>query len=271
VSDSTIGVIGGGIIGLAVARRLLETRPGIGVTVLEKEGRLAAHQTGRSSGVIHAGVYYAPGSLKARLCRRGVGLMRAFCDRHGIPVESCGKVLVALDRDEQARLEALYERAVQNGVPGARLVSAGELKEIEPHVVGVAALHSPETAIVSFATVASALAAEIETLGGTVATRREVTGLAQRRDSVVVTTGVGDYAFDEVVICGGLHGDRLARLAGDGDDPRIVPFRGEYYLLRPERRDLVHGLVYPVAIADVMSSGGTPSRRFAGRAFAGWH
>jgi (S)-2-hydroxyglutarate dehydrogenase len=242
-----IGVIGGGILGAAVARHLLMVRPDDEVMVLEKEDRLGAHQTGRNSGVVHAGLYYVPGSLKARLCRRGVGLLREFCAEHGLTYRQCGKVVVALDETERGRLDRIHERALANGVPGVRLLGPEEMREIEPHVRGVAGLHSPQTAIVDFAAVARRLAADAEARGGTIKTGWEVTGIRQDARGVEVASAAGErLAFDRVIVCAGLHTDRVARLAGDGDDPRIVPFRGEYYLLRPERRELVRGLVYPV-------------------------
>ncbi len=237
-------VVGGGIIGAAVAARLQVVDPGAEVTVWEKEPALAAHQTGRNSGVVHAGLYYEPGSLKAQLCRRGVGLLKTFCAEEQIAYDECGKVLVALDATEESRLGAIEERARANGVPGVRRIDAAELRELEPHVRGVAGLHSPTTAIVDFAAVTRALAGRVEARGGTVRLGVECTALArgagrrrrQRRPR----------RFDRVVLCGGLQSDRLAMLAGGDRDPRIVPFRGEYYLLRPERRSLVNGLVYPV-------------------------
>ena len=239
-------MVGGGIIGTAVARRLTEVLPDASVTVLEKEHELAAHQTGHNSGVVHAGLYYEPGSLKARLCRRGMTLLKEFCAERGLPYDECGKVLVALDDVERGRLDAIEDRARRNGVPDVRRLTADELREVEPHVRGVAGLHSPSTAITDFAAVTRALAADAETAGATVRLGVRVTGLAAKADEVVVTGDGVDEAFDHVIVCAGLQADRLAVLAGDDPDPRIVPFRGEYHLLRAERRDLVRGLVYPV-------------------------
>ncbi len=236
-------VVGGGIIGAAVAARLQVVDPDAEVTVWEKESALATHQTGRNSGVVHAGLYYEPGSLKAQLCRRGVGLLKAFCAEHAIAYEECGKVLVALDAADEARLGAIEERALANGVPGVRRLDAGGLRELEPHVRGVAGLHSPSTAIVDFAAVTRALAGGIEIGGGTVRLGVECTALREVRDGVVANDA---EKFDRVVLCGGLQSDRLAVLAGDKPEPRIASFRGDYYLLRPERRSLVKGLVYPV-------------------------
>ena len=247
MSGSRIAVVGGGIIGAAVARRILQVDPGATVTLLEKESALARHQTGHNSGVVHAGLYYTPGSLKARLCRSGVELLREFCAEHDLTYDQCGKVLVALDDPERLRLEGIRERAEANGVPRIRTLGAGELREIEPHVRGIAGLHSPSTAIVDYVAVTRALAADAVAAGARVRTGFEVTGLRQQRDEVVVTGADGQgEVFDHVVLCAGLQADRVAALAGDDDDPRIVPFRGEYYLLRPERRGLVRGLVYPV-------------------------
>ncbi len=240
-------VVGGGIIGTAVARRLLARAPDAVVTVLEKEDRLAAHQTGRNSGVVHAGLYYEPGSLKATLCRRGVSLLREFCAEKGLPYEEIGKVLVALDGAEEERLGAIAERARANGVPGVRVIDRAELHELEPHVAGIAALHSPTTAIVDYVAVTEQLAEEARKAGATVRTGFEVAGLRSTGGEVVVTSTAGEeVVVDRVVLCSGLQVDRLARLAGDDDAPRIVPFRGEYYALRPDKRALVNGLVYPV-------------------------
>ncbi len=239
-------MVGGGIIGTAVARRLTEVLPDASVTVLEKEHELAAHQTGHNSGVVHAGLYYEPGSLKARLCRRGMTLLKEFCAERGLPYDECGKVLVALDDVERGRLDAIEDRARRNGVPDVRRLTADELREVEPHVRGVAGLHSPSTAITDFAAVTRALAADAVAAGASVRYGIRVTGLTTSAGEVVVTGNDFGEAFEHVVVCAGLQADRLAVLAGDDPDPRIVPFRGEYHLLRAERRELVRGLVYPV-------------------------
>ncbi|SNR55617.1 L-2-hydroxyglutarate oxidase [Blastococcus mobilis] len=251
MSVSRYAVVGGGIIGTAVARRLLQLRPDAQVTLLEKEDHLAAHQTGRNSGVVHAGLYYEPGSLKALLCRRGVGLLKDFCAEQGLAYDEVGKVLVALDAEEQQRLAAIAERARANGVPGIRIIDRAELKELEPHVTGIAGLHSPTTAIVDYAGITRALAADAEARGATIRTGFTVTGLDHTTggpvEEVVVREASGEeIVVDEVVLCAGLQVDRLAELAGDVHAPRIVPFRGEYYALVPEKRSLVNRLVYPV-------------------------
>jgi (S)-2-hydroxyglutarate dehydrogenase len=245
-----IAVVGGGILGVAVAREILRRDPEADVTLFEKEDRLASHQTGRNSGVVHAGLYYDPGSNKAVLCRRGVGLLEEFCQQRGIRRIACGKVLVALDEVELARLENIKERALANSVPGVRIIGSDELRELEPHVRGVAALHSPCTSIVDFAEVTQALAADATADGAKILLGHEVVGLRTSSTEVVVTArsagGFAESAFDRIVVCGGLQSDRLAELAGDGPDPVIMPFRGEYYALKPDRRSLVNGLVYPV-------------------------
>ena len=245
-----IAVVGGGIVGVAVARELLKRRPDADVTLFEKEDRLASHQTGRNSGVVHAGLYYEPGSQKAVLCRRGVGLLEEFCEQRGIRRIACGKVLVALDEVERARLDSIRQRALANGVPGVAIIGPEQLRELEPHVRGIAALHSPSTSIVDYGEVTRALAADAVADGAKLMLGHEVVGLRTSGAEVVVTArSAGDSAetaFDRIVVCGGLQSDRLAELAGDEPDPVIMPFRGEYYALKPERRNLVNGLVYPV-------------------------
>lgn len=239
-------VIGGGIIGLAVARELLHRMDGVEVTLFEKESRVAAHQTGHNSGVVHAGLYYPPGSLKARLCRRGVTLLQQYAENKGVAYEECGKVVVAHDSSEVARMDAIFDRAVANGVPGIRKVPGEEIPEIEPHARGVAAVHSPHTAIIDYVAVAEALAADIAAAGGRVLLGREVVGLDNRTAETVVTTRQGSEAFDLVVTCAGLQSDRVALMSGEPRSPRVVPFFGDYFLLEPERSSLVKGLIYPV-------------------------
>ncbi|MGV0744792.1 L-2-hydroxyglutarate oxidase [Mycolicibacterium sp. XJ870] len=245
-----VAVVGGGIVGVAVAREFLNRQPDAEVTVFEKEDRLASHQTGRNSGVVHAGLYYQPGSAKALLCRRGVGLLEDYCAQRGIRRIACGKVLVALDDVERSRLADIEDRARANGVPGIRVIGPAELRELEPHVRGVAALHSPSTSIVDFAEVTQALAADAVGVGAKILLGHEVVGMRARGAEVVITSrtsgGTDEDAFDQVIACGGLQSDRLAEMAGDGPDPVIMPFRGEYYALKPQRRSLVNGLVYPV-------------------------
>ena len=232
-------VIGAGIIGLATAREL--TLRGHEVVVLEKEDAVARHQSSHNSGVVHAGIYYPPGSLKARLCTRGRALLKEYCEEHAIPYVECGKVVVATDESQVPALRELEARATANAVPGPRWLDRAALKEIEPHAGGVAALHSPRTAIVDFAQVARSLAADLDVRLGC-----EVTGFRQDAGGVTVAATGGEVHADRVVVCAGLQSDRVARLAGDTDGPAIVAFRGEYWQLVPDRRHLVRGLIYPV-------------------------
>ncbi len=241
-----VAIVGAGIVGLATARALLERAPRARLAVLEKEAGVARHQTGHNSGVIHSGVYYRPGSAKARLCVEGARLVAEFAAAHGIRVERCGKVIVATEAAELPRLRALHERGTANGVPWLALLDAARLREIEPHAAGLGALHSPTTAIVDFAEVAAALARELADRGVLLQTGAAVTGIARADGGLVLETARGLVRARGLVNCAGLHADRVARLAGAVPDVRIVPFRGEYYLLRPERRDLVRGLIYPV-------------------------
>ncbi|MGH3001696.1 MAG: L-2-hydroxyglutarate oxidase [Gaiellaceae bacterium] len=241
-----IGVVGAGIIGLAVARRVTELRPGAAVTVLEKEREVARHQTGHSSGVVHAGIYYAPGSAKARLCRRGVELLRPYCEQRGLPWNECGKLVVAVDRGEVERLVELRRRATANGVPGLRWLEGDALREVEPRAAGVAGLHSPTTAVTDYRAIARAFAEDVRAAGGEIALDAEVTAIRVDGGQARVEAGGGSYGFDLLVLCAGLQSDRVARLAGDDREPAIVPFRGEYYRLAPGREDLIRGLLYPV-------------------------
>lgn len=246
MSTGTIGVVGGGIVGLAVARELARRRPGATVVVLEKERQLAVHQTGHNSGVVHAGIYYRPGSLKAELCTRGRALMRDYCAEHAIAYDECGKLVVAVDETELSRFEALARTARENGVPGLRRLDGEAIREVEPHAAGLAALHSPRTAITDYVAVAEALAREVVAAGGAVHLGAEVTGIEWVAGGIDVRTADGRHRVDRLVVCGGLQSDRLGRLAGGPAAPRIVPFRGEYMRVAPAKEDLVRGMVYPV-------------------------
>ena len=234
-------IVGAGIIGLATARDITRRRPDADVTVVDKEAAVATHQTSHNSGVVHAGVYYEPGSLKARLCSRGRGMLKEFCAAEGLDYVECGKVVVAGREEELPALRRIEARATANGVPGLKWLGASELAEIEPHAAGVAALHSPHTAIVSFARIADRLAAGLD-----VRLRFPVTSIGTEGREIVVSGPAGELHADWVVVCAGLQSDRVARLAGDGASPAIVPFRGEYWRLRAEREHLVRGLIYPV-------------------------
>jgi L-2-hydroxyglutarate oxidase LhgO len=241
-----IALIGGGIVGLATARALLEAVPGLRLLILEKEARLGAHQTGHNSGVIHSGIYYRPGSYKARLCVAGARLMRELCAAEGIPVLRCGKVIVATSEAELPRLSALYERGVQNGVPGLSLIGPEALREIEPHASALRAIHSPETASVDFVAVLHALARRLQAAGAELRLGAKVTAIASLPEGYEIATPERDHLARHIINCAGLHSDRIAWLCGAAPDLQIIPFRGEYYLLKPERRDLVRGLIYPV-------------------------
>ncbi|MFJ2993712.1 L-2-hydroxyglutarate oxidase [Pandoraea sp. NPDC087047] len=238
-------VIGGGIVGLATAMKLLEAEPGASLVLLEKENTLGAHQTGHNSGVIHAGIYYTPGSLKAELCRRGVKETKAFCDEHGIPYENCGKLIVATNELEVSRLEALETRAQQNGI-GVKRLGAKALREREPNIAGVEAIFVRETAIVDYLAVCKAMARVVVSRGGQVVTGAKVEAIAEEAGSVVVDTGDALYQARKLVACAGLQSDRIARMAGLHATHQIIPFRGEYYRLPERRNDIVQHLIYPV-------------------------
>ncbi|WP_329086827.1 MULTISPECIES: L-2-hydroxyglutarate oxidase [unclassified Streptosporangium] len=240
-----VGIVGAGIVGLAVARETALTY-GATVTVLDKEDRVGAHQTGHNSGVVHAGIYYRPGSLKARLCREGVALLRQYCAEHRIPYDEVGKLVVASTGPERPELRRIAERARANGVPGIAELDALALREIEPHAVGVGAVHSPHTAIVDFPAVARRLALDVEESGGSVLLSHPVRAVRETASGVSVTAGERTLDFDRVIVCAGLGTDTVARMAGIPGDVRIVPFRGEYYALAGEAKNLVRGLVYPV-------------------------
>jgi len=246
MADETIGIVGAGIVGLATGRHIALRRPGTRVVVLEKESRVAVHQTGHNSGVVHAGIYYPPGSLKAGLTVRGVALLREYCQDRGLPYEEIGKLVVAVRPDELGRMENLYERARNNHVPELRTVSKEEIKEIEPHAGGLAALHSPRTAITDYPAIAREFAKDIEAAGGEVRLGFPVASITRVPGGIEVASGQEAVRVDRLVLCAGLRSDSVARLAQDSEEPRIVPFRGEYMLLRPERAHLVRGLVYPV-------------------------
>ena len=239
-------IIGGGIVGLATAYRLLQRSPDAAVTVLEKEDGVGRHQTGNNSGVLHCGLYYKPGSVKARLAVNGIRQMVAFCQENDIPHEICGKLVVAADNEELPRLDDLFDRGRKNGLEGLRKLSREEMLEIEPHVGGVAALRVPQEGIVDYHKVCAALVGKIEAMNGRVITGARVTSLRQTTLGWLARTTAGDYEADFVINCAGLHSDRVSELAGKRREVRIVPFRGEYYKIRPERQSLVRNLIYPV-------------------------
>jgi len=238
-------IIGGGIVGLSVAWAILERKPDIRLTVLEKEDDWAQHQTGRNSGVIHSGIYYKPGSLKAKLCREGNRRLVEFCDLYDVPYEACGKVIAATTASELPLLEKLYGRGIANRL-AVRKLAASEMKEIEPHVSCLAGIHVPSTGIVDFAAVCRKLAQLIAARGGQLRLGTKVLGLCTNEKRTVLETSQGAFAARWIINCAGLYSDRIARLAGTQPGARIVPFRGEYYEVKPESRRLVRNLIYPV-------------------------
>jgi L-2-hydroxyglutarate oxidase len=243
-------VIGGGIVGLAAAMELVRKRPGASLLLLEKEGRLAAHQTGHNSGVIHSGIYYTPGSLKADLCRRGARATKEFCAEQGIRFEVCGKLLVATNTAEAARLGALNERAQINRIEAERL-DAAELRQREPHITGVAALFIPSTGIVDYKQVAEAMAGLIRSAGGEITCGICVDSIRESADEVAISAGERRWTAKQLIVCGGLQSDRLAKMAGLAIEHQIVPFRGEYYQLPESRNGLIRHLIYPVPDPDL--------------------
>lgn len=241
-----IGIIGGGIVGVALAREL--AMRGLGeVTVFEKERRLAEHQTGRNSGVVHAGLYYQPGSLKAELCAVGRVAIREFCEEKRLPYREIGKLVVAVDESELPALAEIERRSIANGVPDlARIDDAARLREIEPHVAGVAAVHSPHTATVDYVEITEAMAQDVRAAGGGIRLGQEVIALDLEHGRVRLRTETSEHVFDRVTACAGLQSDVVARMVGADPSPKILPFRGEYWALAPERTHLVNGMIYPV-------------------------
>jgi len=239
-------IVGGGIVGLATVLRILEAKPGAKLLLLEKEDSLGLHQTGHNSGVLHAGLYYKPGSLKAKLAVEGLRGMAAFCQTHKVRHEQCGKIVVATEPNELRRLEKLMERGVANGLKGLRKLSAEEIREIEPHAAGLAAIHVPEEGIVDYAGVVEAMAKEIKNLGAEIITGERVERLKGAGGIWRVATSNQTYETKQVVACAGLHSDRIVSRSGMKASAKIMPFRGEYYMIRKERQSLVRNLIYPV-------------------------
>ena len=249
--ETDLVVVGAGIVGLAVAREAALRHHGLAVAVLEREPVICAHQTSHSSGVIHAGIYYAPGSLKARLCVEGAAELYSYCDERGIPARRSGKLIVATGESELPRLDELERRGAANGVPGLRRLAAGELSEVEPHVTGIAGLHSPATGLVDFARVAAGYAEDLARAGGSVTTGCAVDGVTEREGTATVVHRLGTTRARVVAVCAGAWSDRVATAAGAPPEPRIVPFRGGYLRLRPERAHLVRANIYPVPDPDL--------------------
>lgn len=242
---SDVLIVGGGIVGLATAYALSQRYPNQRITVLEKEGSLAFHQTGRNSGVLHSGIYYKPGSLKSRNCRTGKQMMEAFCKAHDIPYRLCGKVIVALDESELPAMHMIYERGQANGVT-CKIIGRERLLELEPHVNGIQAIHVPESGIVDYRQVCEKMAELLRAEGHTIVLSAQVTAVEERPEEVIVETTQGDFSGKYLVNCAGLHSDRVTQM-GTGEAPaRIIPFRGEYYELKPDAWHLCNALIYPV-------------------------
>jgi (S)-2-hydroxyglutarate dehydrogenase len=239
-------VVGGGILGLATAHRLLDAKPNLKVLLIEKEPRLAAHQTGNNSGVLHAGLYYKPGSVKAQCAVQGLQQMLAFCRTHGIKHEQCGKIVVATSEDELPRLEGLWERGTANGLQGLRKLTAEQIREIEPHAAGLAAIHVPQEGIVDYPAVCEKYAELIRKAGGEIRLNTKLLKLRETATGWMAETSAGEFQAKFVITCGGLHADRLVKAAGQKPAAKIVPFRGEYYQIKKERQFLVRNLIYPV-------------------------
>jgi (S)-2-hydroxyglutarate dehydrogenase len=239
-------IVGGGIVGLATAFQLLTRKPDLRLVLLEKESELGAHQTGHNSGVLHAGLYYAPGSRKALLCHEGKAAVQRFAEEHDIPFELCGKLVVALDASELERLADIKKRATANGVEGLEEVGRERIDEIEPHAAGIRALWSPRSGIIDFRRVALAYAGEVRARGGEILTGQKVVSIRDGGNERVVQTVSATFTTRDLISCAGLYSDRVAAMTGDAGNERIVPFRGDYYTLKPAARRLVRGLLYPV-------------------------
>jgi len=266
-----VAIVGGGIVGLATAYRLVERLPRLRVVILEKEAEVALHQTGQNSGVVHAGIYYAPGSLKAQLCREGKVDLEAFAGRHGIPLEHCGKLIIALSEAELPALKRLRERATANAVPGLEDVGPERIREIEPHTAGVRGLWSPTTGIIDFRRVALAIADDVAARGVSIVTDARVLAIRSGGSRRVIETTKGAVEARVVITCAGLQSDRVAAMTGraDRDAPKIVPFRGDYYSLVPGARSLVRGLLYPIPDPRFPFLGVHFTRRIDGAVWAG--
>ncbi|MGH9081556.1 MAG: L-2-hydroxyglutarate oxidase [Acidimicrobiales bacterium] len=262
-------VIGAGILGLATARELLLNRPATRLLVVEKESRIAAHQTGHNSGVLHAGLYYPPGSLKARLCRSGKAMLESFADEHDIAVERCGKLVIATNQIELGALDELRRRGDANGVPGLQMLGPEGIRDIEPHAVGLRALWSPSTAIIDYVAVAGALADDVTASGGTIRLDAEVTGISWGSGLLQLRIGSQTVASRNVISCAGLHADRVARMTGAAASETMVPFRGRYFMLSPSARKLVRGLIYPVPDPQFPFLGIHLTRRIDGEVLVG--
>lgn len=262
-------IIGGGIVGLATALRILEQKPGCTIVVLEKENDIAAHQTGNNSGVIHSGLYYKPGSLKAENCIQGYHMLIHFCKENNIPYELCGKVVVAIKEEEIPALETLYQRGVANGLSGMKYLTAAQIREYEPHCTGVKGIFIPQTGIVDYKEVCRKMAEKFVSLGGHIHTGKKVIGVKPSDQETLVRCEDAEYRAHLMINCAGLYCDAIAKMAGQNLDVRIVPFRGEYYALKPEKAHLVKNLIYPVPDSNFPFLGVHFTRRITGEIEAG--
>ena len=232
--------------GLATAYKLLEQKPELKLRILEKEKSIGLHQSAHNSGVIHSGIYYKPGSMKAKNCRRGVEELLLFCDKFNVQYDLCGKVIVAVNLEEVNRLDALYKRGLENGISDVRIIDSQELKDLEPHATGIKAIHVPSMGIINYTSVVDELAKQIIKRGGEIKTKATVKGFVRKAGECIVNTQTCDYSTKLVINCAGLYSDKIAQLAGENSSISIIPFRGEYYVLKPESRHLVNSLIYPV-------------------------
>ena len=264
-----IVVIGAGIIGLATALKLTQCHPDLKIAVLEKESQVGLHQTGHNSGVIHAGIYYAPGSHKANFCSVGGKLLREFCDQHEIKYEMCGKLIVAVDESEVARLEDLYERGTQNGAEGLRMIGREEIREIEPHAAGVRAIFSPNTGIIDYREVSEGYLADFKSNGGKIHLGTKLREIHQLNDGISLETNAGTYTAKNIINCAGLQADEVAIMMGAKSEVRIIPFRGEYFSIVPEKSHMVKGLIYPVPDPNLPFLGVHFTKRINGTVEAG--
>lgn len=262
-------VVGGGIIGLATARQLLIDSPNTKIAVVEKESKVAIHQTGHNSGVIHAGIYYAPGSQKANFCSTGGILLREYCDDHAIPYEMCGKTIVATDETEIPRLENLYERGAANGALGLEMIEKERLAELEPHALGIKAIFSPNTGIIDFSAVSESYAADLKNSGGDLLLNTRVVSISRHLDGLTLETTTGTVFAHKLINCAGLYADRIAAMMDVNMGVRIVPFRGEYFSLTPDSAHLVNGLIYPVPDPNLPFLGVHFTKRISGSVEAG--
>lgn len=264
-----IVIVGGGIVGLSTALKLKEKQPNLSVVVLDKEHEIASHQTGNNSGVIHSGIYYKPGSLKATNCIKGYHMLLEFCNEHQIPYDLCGKIIVAINENELGQLEKLYERGIENGLEGLKYISADEIKDYEPNCTGIKGIVVPQTGIVNYKLVSQKIAEKFESLGGKVMLGQEVCKIEHSENSIEITTNTNNFIAKMMVNCAGLYCDKIAEMAGLKTNIKIIPFRGEYFALKKEKAGLVRNLIYPVPDPNFPFLGVHFTRRISGEIEAG--